>query len=204
MPSHMGEDRVLRRLLGNRSYGFYLDVGANDPLTSSNSHPFYLDGWRGIDVEPIPELAHKLRYEHAMNVVVECAVGSANGRTTLFTPPNTELATVRLDIIQRHIKKFPAFEGNCRPLDVSVRTLDDILTEHAEEPIAFMSLDVEGSETAALAGMNLAKWQPEVIVIEAVMPDSTEPTWQEWEPMLLSAGYQLAETDIYNRYYMRV
>jgi len=200
MPAHLGEDKVLLRLLGECSNGFYIDVGANDPLTSSNTHSFYLKGWRGIDIEPIPELAAKLRAEHSENIVLECAVGAVGCRATLYKPQNLELSTLRADIATGHIKQgFGGFE----PVDVEVRTLDSILAEFASRPIDFISMDVEGSEAWALAGLDLRAWQPRVLLIEATLPNTRIPAWDQWEPGVLASGYELAEFDGYNRFYTR-
>jgi hypothetical protein len=49
-----GEDRSLAGLLGRRRRGFYIDVGAWDPVQDSVTKHFYDRGWRGINVEPHP------------------------------------------------------------------------------------------------------------------------------------------------------
>jgi hypothetical protein len=56
-----GEDIVLYRAFGQQSEGFYIDIGANDPDTCSVTRLFSEAGWRGINVEPVPALAERLR-----------------------------------------------------------------------------------------------------------------------------------------------
>lgn len=47
------EDVMLHRALKGVEKGFYIDVGANDPVQYSVTKAFYERGWRGINIEPI-------------------------------------------------------------------------------------------------------------------------------------------------------
>ena len=47
-----GEDVVLNRVFRGQTGGFYIDVGANEPVTDSVTMLFYLRGWSGVNVEP--------------------------------------------------------------------------------------------------------------------------------------------------------
>lgn len=47
------EDIILWRALKNIENGFYIDVGANDPVVHSVTKLFYENGWRGINCEPV-------------------------------------------------------------------------------------------------------------------------------------------------------
>ena len=41
------------------------------------------------------------------------------------------------------------------------------------------------------------------MVIESTEPNNmAAPTYQEWDPMVLAAGYRMAYTDVLNRYYV--
>ena len=46
------EDVILRRVFPHGNDGFYIDVGANDPVQDSVTKHFYDRGWRGINIEP--------------------------------------------------------------------------------------------------------------------------------------------------------
>ena len=50
-----GEDIVLARGL-RADAGFYVDIGAFDPHVDSVTKLFYERGWRGINVDPVPEV----------------------------------------------------------------------------------------------------------------------------------------------------
>ena len=51
--SQYGEDLVLGSLLAKKE-GFYVDVGSYDPIRFSNTYYFYRQGWRGINIDPMP------------------------------------------------------------------------------------------------------------------------------------------------------
>ncbi|BCG81534.1 FkbM family methyltransferase [Mesorhizobium sp. 113-3-3] len=55
------EDVILWRALEHVERGFYIDIGAQDPVVDSVSLAFYERGWRGIHVEPSANYAEKLR-----------------------------------------------------------------------------------------------------------------------------------------------
>lgn len=50
--SQAQEDLVISKLFRNKQSGFYVDIGASDGIKYSNTHYFYLKGWRGINIEP--------------------------------------------------------------------------------------------------------------------------------------------------------
>lgn len=198
VPTHNGEDQTIRRLLGNPESGFYVDVGANHPHRMSNTHSFYEAGWVGLDIEPIPDQAAELRKFHPRNVVLECAVGAEAEMATLYCPANRsqcELATLRPDLRDRH--HFVSFED----IRVEVRTLNDILGQHAHQPIDFINLDVGGYEREALLGLNLRIWRPRLFVIESIIPNTDIPCFEDWEDILLKSDYQMIGADPANRYY---
>ena len=59
--SQEGEDGVLDRLFGGKPHGFYVDVGSHHPQRYSNTYLFYLRGWHGINIDPLP--GTKIRFD---------------------------------------------------------------------------------------------------------------------------------------------
>jgi hypothetical protein len=56
-------DVMLYRALGDVKQGFYIDVGAQDPVIDSVTKAFYDGGWHGIDIEPSTEYFQKPQSE---------------------------------------------------------------------------------------------------------------------------------------------
>ena len=62
------EDVMLWRALKHVEFGFYVDVGANDPEVDSVTKLFYDNGWRGVNVEPVTQWYEKLHRERSRDV----------------------------------------------------------------------------------------------------------------------------------------
>ena len=45
---------VLNHLLNEKTQGFYIDIGAFNPIFLSNTYYFYSRGWYGINVDATP------------------------------------------------------------------------------------------------------------------------------------------------------
>ncbi|MHB8886170.1 MAG: FkbM family methyltransferase [Methylovirgula sp.] len=192
------EDVLLRRSLQDITAGFYVDIGAYHPEFHSVTKSFYDSGWSGINVEPHPGLFQRLAAARPSDVNLNCAVGCESGRA-----PFTLIGHTGLSALQP-IDLAPFGRLPVRVVDMSILSLDEILRTHAVgRTIDFLKIDVEGSEAAVLRGARLDRNRPRIIVVEATQPMSQEPAWQEWEPLLLEAGYHFAWFDGLNRFYVQ-
>ena len=52
-PSQYGQDKVVYDLLGKPKFGIFVDIGANDGVTYSNSLFFEQKNWTGVCIELI-------------------------------------------------------------------------------------------------------------------------------------------------------
>jgi FkbM family methyltransferase len=196
-----GEDVVLWRALESVSRGRYVEVGANDPTVDSISRPFYDRGWSGLVVEPVPALAEAYRSDRPRDVVVEAAITSDDvDEVVLHLIENTGLSTLVDEIGEEHQRAgFPV-----RDVRVPARSLDDVLAEHLteDEDIHFLVVDTEGTEAKVLQSVDLSRWRPWILVIEATAPRSDRQTHTEWESDVLAAGYQFCLFDGLSRWYV--
>lgn len=196
-----GEDVILHRALKGITEGRYVDVGANDPKKYSVTYAFYEMGWSGIAIEPVHLFAEQFRTERPRDRVIEAAISSdPSGRITLHQIADTGLSTVLDEISDDHRSSGWAVE------DVSVpsRRLDDILEEAGwdGEDVHFIVVDTEGAERDVLTTLDLGRWRPWILVVEATRPLTTQPSFAEWEPILLDANYRFSLFDGISRYYV--
>ena len=70
------EDVILHRVLKEVKKGFYIDVGANDPVIDSVTKAFYDDGWHGINIEPVSEWFEKLQLVRPNDINLQTGVGA--------------------------------------------------------------------------------------------------------------------------------
>lgn len=192
------EDVMLWRALGNIPCGFYVDVGANDPVVDSVTRGFYERGWRGINIEPLPIHYSDLCRERTRDINLQCAAGAERGEVEIWECEVRGWATASADVVARHIA-----EGHVGVfLKVPVFQLREILEKHAADEIHFLKIDVEGFEKSVIDGMDFCRFRPWILVIEATRPNSKEEVHHEWEADLTKANYHLAYADGLNRFYV--
>lgn len=193
------EDVALMRALGHLPTGFYIDVGAHDPVADSVTKAFYDRGWCGINVEPVAAWFDRLAQQRPRDVNLQVAAGEHAGHLTLHDVEGTGLSTADAQQAQAYRQEGLAVQSR----EVPVLTLNDIWHRHAQgREVHFLKIDVEGAERAVLQGLDLTRFRPWVILLEATRPRSTESTHQEWEHLLLSRGYQFVWFDGLNRFYV--
>ena len=191
------EDIMLWRTLRDVDHGFYIDIGANDPVADSVTKLFYDRGWSGINVEPLAEHYNDLCRERPRDTNVQCAVGAEAGTLSLWVPEIRGWATASGEAQQLHEQS--GVRGTL--FEVPQRTLADICNAYAPTDIHFLKIDVEGLEKAVLQGNDWQRFRPWLVVVEATRPGSPEQCHEAWEPLMLQADYLLVYNDGLNRYY---
>jgi FkbM family methyltransferase len=154
------EDTLLYLLQPQRE-GFYVDVGAYHPWQGSNSYKLYLRGWRGITIEPNPEVAPLFRRLRPRDLHLNLGVSGNAG----------ELAYYHFDDA-----KLNSFDGtqagrmNCavrKTTAVPCLPLSEIVARHAPDTrIDMLSIDCEGLDLEVLKSLDWEATRPSVLVIE--------------------------------------
>ncbi|MCC6073461.1 FkbM family methyltransferase [Massilia sp. GCM10020059] len=193
------EDVLLWRALGHIKHGFYIDVGANDPVDHSVTKAFYDAGWSGINIEPLPAFHQQFEQQRPRDINLAIAAGASDGSLTLFDVPSVNgWASPDRAVADAH--RAGGFE--VAELTVPVRTLAGVCANYVKGDIHFLKVDVEGFEGEVLRGMDFERWRPWVLVIEATMPNSRVTNHETWEALVTSRRYRYAHFDGLNRYYV--
>jgi FkbM family methyltransferase len=165
------------------SPGFFVEAGANDGFEQSNT--YWLErfrGWRGLLVEPIPELCEEARAERPGATVVNCALVAPD-----YADRTVAMRYGGLMSLVSGTGAAPDDEATWSELgtqygwdeaydvDVPARTLSSVLDEAGAPAIDLLSLDVEGYEALALAGLDLERHAPALILVEMHDPDAMRP-----------------------------
>lgn len=193
------EDVMLWRTLQHIGAGFYVDIGANDPVVDSVTRWFYEQGWSGINIEPVTHWFNKLSQDRPRDTNLQLAVSCQPGPLTLYDIPETGLATLDPAIAATHR------QSGCtvQELSVPVKTLDAVLDQYASRrDIHFLKIDVEGAEHDVLQSASLQSIRPWIILVEATVPRSPVTTHHLWDSLLTTRGYRFAYFDGLNRFYV--
>lgn len=192
------EDVMLLRALRHVERGFYMDIGAQDPVKHSVTKAFYELGWRGINIEPVSHWFRLLEQDRVHDTNLNVAVSDAPGYLRLYEVLDTGLSTTAEAYARRHGEAgFDVQEVN-----VPCMTLDSLCEANGVGEVHFLKVDCEGAETAVFRGFSFNKVRPWIIVVEATEPLSQKPAYAEWEPILLKHAYQFAYADGLNRFYL--
>ena len=150
--------RRLRRMYGSFvSRGdLVFDIGAH---AGNHVRSLVALGCRVVAIEPQPDFARVLRFFFGAPpavTILEMGVGEQAGRASLSiserTPTVTSLAAGWRDA-RAGDTDFAEVRWN-RSLDIDVTTIDALIARFGAP--AFVKLDIEGSEPAALAGLSSA------------------------------------------------
>ncbi len=194
------EDVILARAFGSVVCGFYIDVGAHDPLVDSVSLAFYQSGWRGVHVDASAASIAALAAHRPDERVIAAAVTTISPDVTFYDVTGTGLSTTCRELAAR-------YESEGRT--VVIRTvptirLSQILDECGDRPVHWLKIDVEGGEADVIASWQPSAVRPWVVVVESTAPNSTEQTFERWDPTLRALGYDFVYFDGLNRYYLSV
>lgn len=173
-PALNGIDRKLERYL-SFDRGFFVEAGANDGYTQSNT--YYLERfrkWRGVLVEPLPALYERCRRERPRSQVFRCALVAEDYESGTASM----LASNLTSLVRGALKSPEADAAHCRAgariqetivteTHVPARTLTSVLDEAGAGRVDFLSLDVEGYELQALNGLDIERFRPRYVLVEA-------------------------------------
>jgi len=193
------EDVMLARVFAGRNTGFYVDVGAADPVNLSVTKWFYDLGWNGLNIEPNKQLFDRLAADRPRDINLDCGVGATASEAQFFEVEIGELSSFdsRVRDNALHNGKPPSTRT------VTVMPLTDLLNLHCpDRTIHFLKIDVEGWEAEVLKGLDLRRYRPIVILIEATVPQTRVESHKEWEPAVLGADYSFVYFDGVNRFYL--
>ena len=192
------EDIMLWRALKHVEKGFYIDIGAQDPVVDSVSMGFYEQGWRGVNVEPTKQYSQKLRTARPDEVIIQSAIGKNKGEIEFYEIPDTGLSTADSEIAQRHeVNGFSVIKYS-----VSVITLDELFDSVSDRTVHWLKIDVEGFEKNVIESWAESEIRPWIIVIESTLPLTQEESHHSWEELVTSKGYTFAYFDGLNRFYV--
>ena len=196
--SKSGDDIQLMKLINNPNPGCYVDIGSWHPIKASNTYFFYLRGWKGICIDPNPELMSLYADFRPEDLFLNCALGdsSENMNYYMLSEKYTSMNTLDYDFIVKHKLENEVKEVK----NVPVYDLKELLGRHlnAADRLDFFDIDVEGYDLEVLKTNDWNRFRPKIIVIEsdiAIHDDIKSPTTE----YLAKQKYRLLGKSIINQ-----
>jgi FkbM family methyltransferase len=157
------EEWIIRDFFGDRRGGVFVDVGANDYKSYSNT--YYLEtvlGWSGIAIEPQRQFeAAYAQYRPRTKFAPFFVSDASNKEAKMYVQAHNALVTSA-------DKSFTSRWGNdTREMTAPTITLNDLLDSERITSIDFLTMDIELWEPKALAGLDIDRFRPLLVCIEA-------------------------------------
>lgn len=177
-------DKKLKKYL-NYDYGFFVELGANDGYTESNT--LFLENkrnWRGVLIEPSPHQFLNCCYYRSKpgNKLFCNACVPFNYKREYVDIEYANLMSISVSLkndlknIDNHlISGRNHIMNSARSIRFGsiAKTLTKILDEsRAPKIIDFMSIDVEGAEFSVIRGIDFNKYQFKYILVECRKPSN--------------------------------
>ena len=157
---------IYERFFSEERDRIFVEVGASDGYSHSNTWGLAKAGWRGLYFEPVPELANKCSFNHKDNdvIVKNIAIGNKVGVTKLYLGSSP---TINEETVDKNPWDFTYDKNNFIMVPVSTlnRELDNLLLYTTV--IDLLVIDVEGAELEVLEGLDFLTYIPEMIIIES-------------------------------------
>jgi FkbM family methyltransferase len=172
--------RILAERFNLKRDGTFVEVGAFDGETCSNTS-FLADlGWRGLYIEPVPPYAEACRVRHRRNAnvwVIECAIGAVEQPVTLTIGHVLTTADAQMAEAYGEIAWARGLQTEHR-LTVPQRRLETVLKEaRIARGLDLLVIDVEGGEESVFDSFELAYWRPGMMIVEL---EDDHPSFQDF------------------------
>lgn len=166
--SQEGEDLILKRIFENQKDGFYVDVGAHHPFRFSNTYLFYKKGWRGINLDAMPESMSIFKKYRPRDINLEIPIGENGKELTYHIFNEPALNTFDESRIQ-DILKNPEYVL-LKKIKIQIKSLKEILDQYLpkNQKIDFLSIDVEGLDFEVIKSNDWQKYRPKILLVESL------------------------------------
>lgn len=162
--SKSGDDIQLMKLINNNIPGTYVDIGSWHPINASNTYFFSLRGWKGICIDPNPELKALYDKFRPKDNFINAGIGESGTSLEYLMLEESSMNTFSMDFLKKHQLESKII----KKINVPLYSLKEILenTLDKNDRLDFFDIDVEGFDLEVLKTNDWVKYRPKVIVIE--------------------------------------
>src|ERR1035437_67345 len=133
-----GEDMILD-IIFDKPKGFYVDVGANNPIIQSNTHYIYKKGWNGINIDAAPNGMTQFKMIRKRDINLEIPISDEQERLKYYSFKTSFYNTFDEQSAKNYNDELIGTN------EINTKKLSQIFDEYlGENEIDLLSVDVEG------------------------------------------------------------
>lgn len=165
------QDFFLNFLFSGKSNGFFLDIGANDGITYSNSYYFEKKkNWSGLCIEPqvdIFQTCKSIRNCYVENVCLSDVEGTVLFRKVYGADMLSGIVDFMDGEALARIDEYVS-SNSCKYEDIRLPSvkLGNLLQKYNIFEVDFCSIDVEGAEYSIISSIDFDTFNIKVFVVE--------------------------------------
>ncbi|NMH86362.1 FkbM family methyltransferase [Flavivirga algicola] len=164
--SQEGEDCILDRIFNEMEYGFYVDIGAHHPKRFSNTNKFYKRGWRGINIDAMPNSMDAFKKERPDDINLEIGISKENRVLTYYMFNEPALNTFSKEEASKKdgIRNYKVIEEK----KILTYSLKEVLDKYLinSNKIDFITIDVEGLDLEVIESNDWNRYRPKIVLVE--------------------------------------
>lgn len=146
-----------------------MDIGANHPVKGNNTYLFYLNGAKGVCVEPDSSLIPQLKQKRPRDLVLNMGISAnSTSEAEFYSFPgyhNAWNTFLKEDAEKKKKESGIQYAINKVKLDTVNQILENFMIGH----INYLSIDVEGLDLPILKSIDFNKIRPELVCVETIL-----------------------------------
>ncbi len=169
--SQAGEDAVIAFICSylKQSQPSYIDIGTSDPIKWNNTYYFYLQGCRGILVEPNIDVISTIKKARPDDTVLNIGIGPVNTTADYYRLTEPGWNTFDKDEAEQAIQNSGGKESIREVVKMPLVNINDVLAQHfAGKTPDLFSIDVEGLDLEILKSLDWTRHRPKVLCVETL------------------------------------
>lgn len=147
----------------------FLDIGACDGVTFSNTYQLYLNQWNATYVEPDPTNLKSLHINAPGALIAPVAIVAQSGKITFHTTSQDQVHNLKVKVLGTtnldHIAKWQSDKVKFESIEVDALSTKDFLVKYPG-PYHFINLDIEGANLDILRTLPLKELDTQLICVE--------------------------------------
>lgn len=160
--SFNGMDLIINYIFKDKSKGFYIDIGAQHPISNNNTYLLFKRNWSGINIDLDKKNIDLFNLARPNDINLNLALSNKVSIENLYYYHDGSPINTLSDKIY-----YSRIEPTKKIKSIKTDTLNNLLERlNFDKQIDYMNIDVEGYEEKVLEGFDIQKYKPSVISVE--------------------------------------